>query len=175
MNGDFAFAVWDRREQENSSSPATASAMRPCSSPSWAATSSSPPSRSHPPPPGGRRELDPAGLVELHHVVHLAGCLVVPGIRGSHTRALPPAPGRRASARSGAGGTVRFRTRPTSRLRNGRPRRGARRQHRRAPRLRPARRRPRRRLPERPGSMIGDRRPRARANGRDALRLRDRL
>jgi asparagine synthase (glutamine-hydrolysing) len=167
MNGDFAFAVWDRREQELFLAR-DRFGVRPLFLAELGGdlvfASEQKAILRH---PAARRELDPAGLVESFTTWCISpDASSFPGIRE-----LAPA----HFLRAGPEGIreerrwwdLRFSDAPDVSP----ARRPSRRRH--APA--PARRRPRRRLPERRARLVGDRRPRARADGRDALRLRDRL
>ena len=125
----------------------------------------------HPPPPGGpARARSGRPRRELHDLVHLAGRLVVPRHPRAGACALPP---RRAGGHPrGAAQDLRFSDAPDVPPASARPSPRSSTPSRRRHAPAPARRRPRRRLPERRARLLGDRRARARADGRDALRLR---
>ena len=96
MNGDFAFAVWDRRERELFLAR-DRFGVRPLFVAELGGdlvfASELKAILRH---PAARRELDPVGLVEtLHDLVHLARRVLVPGHPRAGAGALPPRrPGR---------------------------------------------------------------------------------
>ena len=113
LNGDFAFAVWDREEEELFLAR-DRFGVRPLFIAEFGGdfsfASEAKALLRH---PEGRRELDPAGLVETFtRVVEPAGALRLRGHPRARARPTTCASAPRASARSGAGGTSTSRRAP---------------------------------------------------------------